>query len=113
MNDTLQNWLDNPLLSSVHASCVRLPSGQARTQVAGADISNESFEQAMKCLAGVLPLLIDQGLMPGQVVWNFANGTLHYAVRPDGVALGLYCGPNSGIDAPAIGDFIADFMKGV
>ena len=111
MSYTVENWLDNPSLSAVQACCVRSPDGQTQTQVAGAEVGNETFEQTINSLSALLPLLTDQGLLPGQIMWSFANGTLFFVVRSDGTALGLYCRPEIETSSAAIAEFIADFVQ--
>lgn len=111
MSYTVENWLDNPSLSAVQACCVRSPDGQTQTQVAGAEVGNETFEQTMGALAGLMPLLTDQAFLPGQISWSFENGTLLLVVRPDGTALGLYCRPEIETSSAAIAEFIADFVR--
>jgi hypothetical protein len=111
MNDIVQNWLDNPLLCNVQACSIRSTSGQYHTQVAGTDLSNEDFERAMGIIAEAVPQLMDQGLLPGRILWNFANANLHYAVRSDLVSLGLYCRSDSNGDSSAVNEFIDEFMQ--
>jgi hypothetical protein len=64
----------------------------------------------MQRITAVVPLLLKQQLLPGQMVWNFACARLYYAVRADGMALGLYCRAGSDIEADAVTDFITDFI---
>ena len=111
MNDIIPNWLDNPGLSHVLACCFRLPNGESHVQIAGTEPANENFEQTMKQIANAVPTLLKQQLLPGQMVWNFANGRLYYAVRADGAALGLYCRTGSDPEAAAVGEFLTDFLQ--
>lgn len=111
MKDIIPNWLDNPRLSHVLACCLRLPNGECQVQVAGTEPANSHFDQAMNKIATVVPLLLEQRLLPGQMIWNFASGRLYYAVRADGVSLGLYCRAGADIETAAVGDFLADFMR--
>lgn len=105
------NWLDNPRLSQVQACCTRSPSGEHHIQIAGAEIANEQVERAMNCIAGIVPRLINQGLLPGRIVWDFTNGRLYYVVRGDGVALGLFCKPGGQTETSAVEEFIAEFVQ--
>jgi hypothetical protein len=111
MNDLFPNWLDNPGLSHVLACCLRLPNGESHLQLAGPEPANEQFDQVMKRISVIVPLLIEQQLLPGQMLWNFAQGRLHYVVRADGAALGLYCKTGSEAEASAVRDFITDFLQ--
>jgi len=111
MKDIIPNWLDNPRLSHVLACCLRYPSGESHVQVSGTEPANGNFDEAMSRIATVVPLLLEQRLLPGQMIWNFAGGRLYYAVRPDGVSLGLYCRSGSDAEAAAVGDFLADFLQ--
>jgi len=111
MNEIIPNWLDNPQLSHVLACSLILPTGESQVQVAGTDPANQNFARAMKRLGDIAPLLLQQGLLPGQMIWNFSGGRLYYAVRSDGVALGLYCRPGADTEAAAVGDFLIDFLQ--
>ena len=111
MKDVIPNWLDNPQLSHVLACWLRLPSGESQVQVAGTEPANGNFNHAMSRIAAIVPLLLEQRLLPGQMIWNFAGGRLYYAVRPDGMALGLYCRSGSDNEAAAVGDFLSDFLQ--
>jgi len=111
MNEIIPNWLDNPSLSHVLACCLRLPSGDSHVQMAGTEPANKNFEQAMKCIADVLPSLCKQRLLPGQMIWSFAGGRLYYALRTDGVALGLYCRTGADSETAAVSEFLTDFMQ--
>jgi hypothetical protein len=111
MKATPPNWLDNPMLSHVQACCVRLPNGECNVQVAGTEPTSEDFARAMKIVAAAVPPLIQQRLLPGHMVWTFSAGKLHYAVRPDGSALGLYCKSGSEAEAAGVADFIAEFLQ--
>ncbi|HWH71777.1 MAG TPA: hypothetical protein VNT26_20600, partial [Candidatus Sulfotelmatobacter sp.] len=71
----------------------------------------EDFEQAMGRIGAIVPLLVDQGLLPGQLTWNFAQGRLHYVVRSDRTALGLYCKPDAETNSSAVAEFIAGFRE--
>ncbi|GEM_PF-6464096 len=104
------NWLDNPRLSHVQACCVRLPSGECNVQIAGTEPANEDFCRAMKHISDLVPLMVQQRLLPGQIVWTFVGGKLYYAVRNDGVALGLCCKAGSETESAAVSDFIVDFL---
>lgn len=109
--EIIPNWLDNPRLSHVLACYLRLPAGTTQVQVAGTEPANQNFDQAMKRIGDLVPLLLHQQLLPGQLVWSFAAGRLYYALRPDGVALGLYCRSGSDAEVAAVGDFLADFIQ--
>ena len=111
MKQLIPNWLDNPGLSHVLACGLQLPSGESHVQMAGTEPANKNFEQAMKQIANVIPLLRKQQLLPGQMVWNFASGRLYYAVRADGAALGLYCRTGSDLEVVAVTEFLTDFMQ--
>jgi hypothetical protein len=111
MKDIIPNWLDNPRLSHVLACCLRLPGGESTMQLAGTEAANENFDQVMKQIGTMVPLLLKQQLLPGQMIWNFALGRLYLAVRADGAALGLYCRAGSDSEAAAVGDFITDFIR--
>ena len=111
MKEIIPSWLDNPSLSHVLACCLRLPNGENQVQVSGTEPANENFEQAIHQIADVIPSLRKQRLLPGQMIWNFANGRLYYAVREDGSALGLYCRAGSDAEAAAVSDFLTDFMQ--
>lgn len=111
MKDIIPNWLDNPRLSHVLACCLNLSTGESQVQVAGTDPANENFEQVIRRIGDVAPLLREQQLLPGQMIWNFAGGRLYYALRSDGVALGLYCRSGSDPEAAAVGDFLANFLQ--
>jgi hypothetical protein len=110
LKDIVQNWLDNASLANVQACCIRIPSGECYTQVVGNDFNSDSFDRAITNIATIVPALTRQGFLPGQVVWSFAKGKLFYAVRPDSVALGLFCGPDGETNSSAVDGFIADFM---
>jgi hypothetical protein len=112
MNDLVQHWLDNPRLSQVQACCLRLPDGQCHTQAAGTELSSEAFEEVMNRIAAILPMLIHQQLLPGRSIWKFAHGELHYVVRPDRAALGLYCKLDPEASPAAVDEFIASFIEG-
>jgi len=111
MKEIIPNWLDNPGLSHLLACCLRLANGESHVQMAGTETANQNFEQTMKLIANVVPLLRKQQLLPGQMIWNFAGGRLYYAVRADGAALGLYCRSGSDAEAAAVSDFLTDFMQ--
>lgn len=111
MKDIIPNWLDNPQLAHVLACCLRLPSGESHVQVAGTEPTNENFEQAMNRIGDVVPRLLEQKLLPGQMIWNFASGRLYFAARPDGAALGLYCRTGSETESAAVTEFLADFIR--
>ncbi|HEX5220753.1 MAG TPA: hypothetical protein VFZ59_14375 [Verrucomicrobiae bacterium] len=111
MKEIIPNWLDNPSLSHVLACSVRLPNGENHVQVSGTEPANENFQQAISQVASVIPALRKQRLLPGQMVWNFANGRLYYAVRDDGATLGLYCRAGSDTETAAVSDFLTDFMQ--
>lgn len=111
MKDVVQNWLDNPRLSQVQACCTRSPNGEHHIQVAGAEIVNEQVERAMNCVAPIVPKLLNQGLLPGRIVWDFTNGRLYYVVRPDGTILGLFCKPGAEGETTAVEEFIAEFVQ--
>ena len=111
MKQIIPNWLDNPGLSHVLACGLRLSDGESHVQMSGTEPANENFEQAMKQIANVIPLLRKQRLLPGQMVWNFASGRLYYAVRADGAALGLYCRTGSDREVIAVNEFLTDFMQ--
>lgn len=111
MKEFIPNWLDNPRLSHMLACCLRLPTGESQVQVAGTDPANQNFNQAMKRIGDVVPSLLQQKLLPGQMIWNFAGGRLYYAVRSDGVALGLYCRSGSDAEVAAVSDFLTDFIQ--
>ena len=111
MKEIIPNWLDNPSLSHVLACCLRLPDGESLVQMAGTEPANKNFEQAMNCIAEVIPTLRKQRQLPGQMIWNFAGGRLYYALRADGAALGLYCRTGSDTEADAVSEFLADFMQ--
>ena len=107
----IPNWLDNPQLSHVLACYLGLPTGESQVQVAGTDPANENFDQAMNRVRTITPLLLQQQMLPGQMIWHFAGGRLYYAVRSDGVALGLYCRSGSETEAAAVSDFLTDFIR--
>jgi len=111
MKDTIPNWLDNPRLAHVLACCLSLPTGENQVQVAGTDPANDVFDQAMNRIRTIAPLLFQQHLLPGQMIWHFAGGRLYFAVRSDGAALGLYCRTGSETEAAAVGDFLSDFIQ--
>jgi len=111
MKDIIPNWLDNPQLSHVVACSLSLPNGESHVQMAGTDPANENFDQAMNRIKAIAPSLLRQQLLPGQMIWHFAHGWLYYAVRSDGVALGLYCRSGSDTEVAAVGDFFNDFMQ--
>lgn len=111
MKQIIPDWLDNPQLSHVLACCLRLPGGESQVQVAGTEPANENFNQAMRRIGDLVPMLLQQQLVPGQLIWNFASGRLYFAVRPDGVSLGLYCRSGSDAEAVAVGDFLSDFIR--
>lgn len=111
MKDIIPNWLDNPRLSHLLACCLRLPNGESHVQVAGTEPANENFVRAMKQIGTTLPLLLQQHLLPGQMIWSFAHGRLYFALRADGVALGLYCRTGSDAEANAVNNFINDFIQ--
>jgi len=73
MNEIIPNWLDNPQLSHVLACSLILPTGESQVQVAGTDPANQNFARAMKRLGDIAPLLLQQGLLPGQMIWNFSG----------------------------------------
>ena len=112
MNDLVQQWLDTPNLSQVQACCLRLPDGQCHTQVAGTKLSGEAFEEVMSRISDILPLLVNQQLLPGQFTWKFAQGKLHCVVRADHAALGLYCKLEPEANPAAVDEFIASFIEG-
>jgi hypothetical protein len=111
MKEIIPNWLDNPRLSHVLACWLRLPGGEGQVQVAGTEPANDHFNQAMKRMATIVPPLLAQRLLPGQMIWNFALGRLYYAVRTDGAALGLFCKAGSDAEVAAVSDFINDFLQ--
>jgi hypothetical protein len=111
MKDVVQNWLDNPRLSQVQACCTRSPSGEHHIQSAGAEIVNEQVERAMNRIAPIVPKLINQGLLPGRILWDFTNGRLYYVVRADGSALGIFCKPGGQAEISAVEEFIAEFAQ--
>jgi len=111
MKDVVQNWLDNPRLSQVQACCTRTPGGEHHIQTAGAEITNEQVERAINSIAAIVPRLINQGLMPGRIIWDFTNGRLYYVVRTDGMALGLLCKLGAEADVSAVDEFIAEFLQ--
>jgi hypothetical protein len=111
MKEIIPNWLDNPSLSHVLACCLQLPNGESQVQMAGTEPANQNFEQAMQHIGDVVPTLLNQKLLPGQMVWNFAGGRLYYAVRPDGAALGLYCRGGSDTETAAVGEFLTEFIE--
>lgn len=111
MKAIIPNWLDNPRLSHVLACCLHLPTGESHVQVAGTEPANENFDEAIKRLGDIIPSLLEQKLVPGQMIWHFASGRLYYAVRGDGAALGLYCRSGSDIEAAAVSDFLTDFIQ--
>src|SRR5271166_2125424 len=73
----IPNWLDNPNLSHVQACFVRLQTGESSVQGAGPESSNEEFDLVMKHIASLVPLLVQQRLLPGSMVWNFVGGKLY------------------------------------
>jgi len=111
VKNLIPNWLDNPRLSHVLACCLNPFSGEIQVQVAGTDPANQNFAMTMKRIGGITPLLLQQQLLPGQMIWSFAGGRLYYAVRSDGTALGLYCRSGSDTEVAAVSDFLADFMQ--
>jgi hypothetical protein len=111
MKDVAQNWLDNPRLSQVQACCTRSARGENHIQIAGAEIVNEQVERAMNHVAGIIPQLVSQGLLPGRIAWDFTNGRLYYVLRADGVALGLFCKPGGHAETSAVEEFIAEFAQ--
>ena len=111
MSYIVENWLDNPSLSAVQACCIRSPDRQMHTQVAGTELDNETFEQTIHALVPLVPMLQEQGFLPGHVVWSFDNGALFFVLRADGTALGLYCRSEMESCSAAIAEFIADFER--
>lgn len=111
MKDRIPNWLDNPRLSHVQACWLRLANGDTSIQFAGTDQGNEFVEHSMRCIASIVPLLTDQQLVPGWIIWNFASGRLYYVVRADGAVLGLYCKTGSDQESAAVADLLADFAQ--
>ncbi len=111
MSSILQNWLDDPGLSHVQAVSLRLPGSPAQTQVVGSEMGTEDFDDAMDQIAPVVSLLAAQGLLPGQVSWNFARGRLYYVLRADQAVLGLYCKRDTATNSSAVAELIAEFIQ--
>ncbi|MFO1513279.1 MAG: hypothetical protein U1F83_10265 [Verrucomicrobiota bacterium] len=111
MKDIIPNWLDNPRLSHLLACCLHLPNGESQVQLAGTEAASGNFVQAVKQIGALVPLLRQQRLLPGQMIWNYAHGRLYFALRADGVALGLYCRTGSDVETAAVSDFINDFIQ--
>jgi len=94
----------------VQACCVRQPNGESNVQIAGTEPISEDFCRAIKHVADLVPFMVQQRLLPGQIVWNFVSGRLYYVVRRDGAALGLWCKAGSDTESAEVADFIADFI---
>lgn len=111
IEDLIPNWLDNPRLSHVQACWIRLSSGESHIQVAGADSNKEPIEQTIQSIAGIIPLLTNQHLVPGWIIWNFVSGRLYCIARADGAILGLYCKIGSDLESAAVGDLLTQFTQ--
>ena len=111
MKEIIPNWLDNPRLAHVLACCLRSPGGECHVQVAGTEPASADIERAMMIVTAIVPVLTEQRLLPGQMVWNFADGKLYYAVKADGVALGVYCKQCSDSESATLAEFVSDFLK--
>ena len=110
MKEILQHWLAVcPLLPGVHACCVRFPDRACFTQTFGEQLKQDRLEQTWNTIAEMLPALNAQRLPPARLLWRFSDGELHFTLRPDGIALGLYTVPHAG-ELPALQQLVAEFL---
>jgi hypothetical protein len=110
VKDTLQRWLAaNTLLPGVHACCIRFPDRASLAQVFGEHLKPDRLEQTWNTLSEMVPALQAQRLPPSRMAWSFEQGDLHFVLRPDGIALGLFTAPQAG-DSPALQNLITEFL---
>lgn len=111
MKEAFHQWLaSNTLLPGVHACCVRFPDRACLTQVFGEPLTADRLDQTWNTIVEMIPALSAQRLPPTRMVWSFQQGELHFVLRPDGIALGLYTVPQS-TESLAIRQLIAEFLS--
>jgi hypothetical protein len=110
VQEIFQCWFAvNTLLPGVHACCVRFPDRASLTQVFGEQWKQDRLDQTWNTITEMIPVLQAQRLPPARMLWSFEQGELHFILRPDGIALGLFTTPQAG-ELPAIQELINGFL---
>ena len=113
MNSSFNSWLkSNTQLPGITACAVRYPDKSTFTRVYSTDISEETAENALRCVADTFAALKNQKMPAQRLRWVFENSLLHCASRTDGVCLGIFTGKDPQTPAPdKLEKLIAEFQN--
>jgi hypothetical protein len=91
MNNAFNSWLKtNTQLPGVMACAVRYPDKSTFTRVYSTEISEETTENALRCVADAFAAAKNQKFPAQRLRWVFENSFLHCVARTDGVCLGIF-----------------------
>jgi hypothetical protein len=101
MNNSFNSWLKtNTQLPGITACAVRYPDKSTFTRVYSTEISEETAENALRCVADTFSALKNQKFLGQRLRWVFENSLLHCVSRTDGVCLGIFTGKDPNAPAP-------------
>lgn len=91
MNNEFNSWLKNHTqLPGVLGCAVRYPDKSTFTRVYSTEISEETAENALRCVADAFQAAKNQKVPTPRLRWVFERAYLHCASRTDGVCLAVF-----------------------
>lgn len=104
MNPALDQWLSSCARSPGTLGCgVQMPGRAGMSRSFDEGFPKTHLDEALRCFAEMSPVFSGHGLFPRWFTWNFEQGQIRFAVRPDGALFALVVQPNS----PAAGNMEA------
>jgi hypothetical protein len=101
MNNEFNSWLKNSTdLPGIMACAVRYPDKSTYTRVYSSEISEETTENALRCVSDTFQTLKNQKFPAQRLRWVFEKSLLHCVARSDGVCLGIFTSKDPQVPAP-------------
>lgn len=91
MKQTVENWFHQlPATAGLLACGVRFPDCQCLSRSQSPDLPLSRLEAAWHHLAETLVAIRQHRIFPMRLRWRYERGDLHFAIRNDGILLGLF-----------------------
>ncbi len=109
MKEAFQNWLNQRgRLPGVLGCAVRFPDRVCLSQDNTRSLPAEKLDEAWNQVAEAATGLNQHRLAATHLLWTFAEGQLHCAIRSDGIVLGLITPVSTDTYDPALIDKVVE-----
>ena len=95
MYETLQQWIGRNLRQpGIKAFGVRLPDKTCFSHSFAPEFEEKSLDETWHNLIDVANALLLHKIPATRLRWTYGSGYLHFVIRHDGIALGLFSDPS-------------------